>query len=457
MCRILATLAIAASTIVLTCQGQGLPDEINFLKSNSEGVHIYGVSTYFAYSAFDFPPAGAANFQRKNYGASGTVGWQRFHGRTSISTHYSGSYSGDIGTSGLNHLNHSLVFDLSRELGRKWTVNLSASGQDSFLAQSIFEPSTLGALSQTPSTTDDLAAAMSVGRFSNTQNGLALNGSPSGYAPTLAALLGSHMLIYGLQASVSYEYSSRLSFQFGSFAAGGQHRVSDQTAGVSDNNAIPRSLGSTASASLTYSLSPRTDVGVSVSETYMRTRFQKAYLTSANGSLARKMGKSWFLRAFGGESLTSNAQQTSGAPPMRQTIYGASIGVKQRAHTLVASYNRSGYDVSTASIGENTILSGAWNWSHPRRSWALHASYSRHETKNTGFSTLVGWQGSAGISQRLKTNLTLLVNCSYLRSRWIYLSNTSLVNVDGIRVSLGWTPQLRRHSADVSDTEEEVK
>ena len=456
---------LVAGILATSGWSQGLPDQLNFSQSHSEGFHLYGVSTFFSGSTYNFlssagsqaasVPAGQTpNLQRAQYGAGATLGWQHFRSRSrlGISARYSGSYNGTTAaSSSFNSLNHSGVINIDRSFGEKWNLSISASGQDVSLSQSLFEPTFLGGISQSASSFDDLAASLSVGRFSSTQNGAILNGAGA-YSTTLGALLGSRILSYSLNSSVSYEASSRLRFQFGSFAIGGQRRVDNASEGIQNNYVVPKTLGGVASAAFSYSLSPRTDVGVSVAQTYSSSRYQKAYGTSATASFGRKMGKDWFVRAFGGSSFTEKADQSTGRPPAQQLVWGGSIGYKTHSNTFTGLYNRSGYDSASAALGTNTTYSGAWSWRHPRSGWGFNASYLRHETLNTGFSNLSGWQGNGGISHSLPGNLSLFIAGSYLRSQGTFVdSQTSTVNVRAIRVSLSWAPRVARTGSSAAD------
>ena len=451
MRKILET-AILSAILVPACQSQGLPDQLNFLSSNRTGIHLYGVSAFVGHSVLDFPGATSLR-SRTNYGASGTLGWQKLRGQTNISARYSGGFFGDPENSNFNHFNQSAAFSVSRPLGRKWGVVAGGSVVDTSLSQYLFEPSTLGTISQTPASFDDLAAAFSVGQYSSSEAALKLNGSPALYSPTRAVLLGSSFLSYSVRASLSYAHSSRLQFQFGSFAIGGYHRrdnLADST--TIPNYVMPRSLGGDASAQMSYSLSPRTDFGVGVTQTYVTNRYQKSTSTSATASLGRKMGRNWFLRVYGGEAFNEDVQQASGTPLSRLTVGGGSIGFQTYGNTLVASYSRSASDVSSSTVGKNTMISAAWSWQRPHSSWGVHAGYGRNEISGTGYTTISGWQASVGFSQRLGWNLMLAANYSYLRSRGAYFSTLQEVNFNAVRMSISWAPQQRRPSVGVIET-----
>ena len=106
---------------------------------------------------------------------------------------------------------------------RKWTVTLTGGAQDTTLAEYLFQPSGLSVLSQLPATTDDLAAAFSIGQFSNSQMASMLTGASMLQSPARGLLLGNRVLSYSANAGLNYAHSSRLSFHFAAFSAGGQN------------------------------------------------------------------------------------------------------------------------------------------------------------------------------------------------------------------------------------------
>src|SRR5262245_32892463 len=138
-------LAMAAAGILgRGVQAQGLPDQLNFLNSNLEGIRLFGLSAFTTYSNYDYPQsrAGLAANWRLNFGASGTIGWQRVHGRTGISARYTASYYANARNTELNNFNHSVQLNLTRLFLRKWMLTVSANAQEINLAQYLFEPTT---------------------------------------------------------------------------------------------------------------------------------------------------------------------------------------------------------------------------------------------------------------------------------------------------------------------------
>ena len=444
--KILASLALSVGTLTTACWSQTLPALLDFTRSKAEGIRIYNVSTFYGYTRSEFPTSTGltvAPNSRQIYGVMGTLGWQRFRGRTNFSLRYTGTYTGDVRQSELNRVNHNAVFGLVRQFGRKWNLDISGSAQQASFYQYLFEPTPLSSVAQTPATFDNLAAAMSVGAYTSSQDNLQLSPSAATVSPIRAALLSAGLWTYGARAGLSYSPSSRLRFSFGSFAVGGQFRSGDQIPELRQSYFLPNTFGgdATASFSVDYTFSPRTMINVGVSQTYISTRLQRATGTNGVIALSRKMGRNWFLRGNIGAFYTE--YQSGWTSSRAQTIGGASLGFTTYAHTFLATYNRTGYDFNfnAGAIGANSIISGAWQWRRPRSDRAFNAGYNRIKSNTTGLTSLSGWQTHAGFTQRLPGNLFLSATYTHLSSRGVYLNLNNHINLDGARIMIGWAPR----------------
>jgi len=429
---------------------QALLDQVNFKASQLGGLQLIGVSVYSGYSTSAYPDGGFALNNSNGaaplggdatYGASASVGWQRHLARTDFSALYTGSYSGMVRNSGLNALNHSLSISAARKLTPRWTFEFSASAQDATLAQVLYQPSSLSVLSVAPATFDDLAAALSAGQFTSAQAASILTGTPILQTPGRNVLVGDRILSYTAQAGVNYAFSSRLHMHFGSFAAAGQTRLGGQDNVAPSNYVMPRTLGGDAGMGLSYSLSPRTDVGFDLGVNRTQNRIQTAYVNTATAFVSRKMGTHWFLRLQGGGAYSVITDQTTGSPKTRQIIGGGSLGFQARTHTLIGSYTRSAADTFGFAVGAITSEAGAWSWRQPGSRWGLFASFSEQQTRNTGFSSLTGWQAAGGVTARLDSHATLSAQYVYLSNSGTYLGTFNNLAIHSVRLSLGWSPQ----------------
>jgi hypothetical protein len=296
-------------------------------------------------------------------------------------------------------------------------------------------------VSQLPATFDDLAAALSIGQFSNAQTASMLTGAPVLESPARSLLLGDRVLSYSAQAALNYAHSSRLRFHFASFAAAGQHRTGGQSGIPQQNYVMPHSIGANAGMGVSYSSSPRTDLGFDVGADRTQNRYQSTYGTTATASLGRKMGMHWFLRVYGGGSFYEVIQQANGTPKTRQAVGGGAIGFHTYRHTFIGSYDRSSSDAFGFAIGTSTSAAGAWNWHRPGSRWSMFTSFGQQQTRNTGFTSISGWQVSTGMAGSLSAHTSVTAQYVYFRSAGSYLGTFSNLAVHSVRVSLGWAPQ----------------
>jgi hypothetical protein len=449
--RLVEAIFTVAGLFAAPCLGQELLDDVNFKSGQLGGLHLVGISVFSGYSTSAYPQAGfefngstngVANLGAdESYGASASVGWQTHTEKNNVSVIYTGTYQGMAHYSNLNAFDQSLSVSAVRMLTPKWTFSLSASGQDSSLAQYLFQPSTLSVITQVPASLDDLAAALSAGQYSSAQVASLLTGSPAVQTPERSLLLGNRVLSYTARASMAYALSSRLNLHFASFAAAGQTRSGGEDSVPAQNYVMPRSLGGDAGMGFSYSLSPRTQIGVDVTENRTVNRYQSAYISTANASLSRKMGERWFLRAYGGGTYTEMTQQSLGTPKTSQITGGGSLGFRTDSQSLVASYNRAANDTYGFAVGTVTTMSGAWNWRRVGSRWSVFASFGEQQTRSTGFDSLSGWQASGGVSTNLNPHTTLSTQYVYMNSSGTYLGAVNNLTVQSVRVSLGWAPQ----------------
>ncbi len=433
------------------CQAQVFSD-VDFKGTAIEGFHLYGISAYSGYSSSAYPITNnvtpiigaSALGWTVTYGATGSVGYQRHQGKTNFSAIYGLNYGGSIKYANLNALNHSLTINMNRELTSKWTLSVSASGRDSTLDQLIYEPSTLSVLSQTPTSANNLAAALSVGQFSSATAAATLSGGASANLTSAVAssLVGDRVLSYGANASLSYAPTERWNIHFGAVSAGGEAQIGTTNGVPQQNYFTPNTLGLNAGVGFSYALSPRTQLDFDADGLRSRNAYQTAYSTTFTAGIGRKMGEHWFLRASGGTARNSVIQQASGAPQPQEIIGNGSLGFQTHAQTFVASYRRSSYDGSGLGVGTNTNSSGAWSWRRPGARWSVFSSFGYQQMANTGFSSFSGWSASAGLNQILPANMRLSAQYVYFHSSGTYTGGgTTGVSVNSIRVTVGWSPQ----------------
>lgn len=448
MRRLIAVIAIA-TVIIGTGGAQSLSDQVSFKDAPGDGFRLYGVSFYSGYSTSALPqglgqaatPGAQDVGGAANYGASASFGWQHHRQRTSFSMMYTSAYVGMTHYSDLNALNHSLTVTASRELARKWTLFLTGAAQDSTLAEFLYQPSALSVLTQLPATFDDLAAAFSIGQFSNSQMASMLTGASMLESPARGLLLGNRVLSYTANLGLNYAASSRLSFHFAALSAGGQNIRGGQSGVPQVTYAVPRSIGMSGGVGLSYALSPRTQVGLNVEENRMTNKYQNANITNATVSAGRRMGMRWFLNLRGGGSVIQTTKSFYNVPISTQVIGGGSLGFRTYTQTFVASYDRTSADTYGFAVGKNTSATGSWNWRRPGSRWTIFASGQQQQMSGTGFAAITGWEASGGISESLNAHTSLSTQYVYYTMKGNYAGTLSNMVAHSVRLTLSWNPQ----------------
>ena len=283
MRRILNFILIVAGLITPTLSGQSLLDEVNFQSGQFGGVHLIGVSVFAGYATSAYPQASLSSLSLPNlggdgnYGATASLGWQHHGENINIGVMYTGTYGGMFRYSDLNAYSQSASLSVSRTFAQKWSVSLSGSGSDSSIEQYLFQPTSLGVISQIPTTFDNLAAAFGAGQFTNTQAASMLTGAPIPQTAARTLLLGDRVLSYSATASLVYTASPRLQFHFSSFAAAGQARFGGQNGTTPSTYVMPRSIGANGGVGFTYAVSPRTQITADLEASRSLNQFQSFY------------------------------------------------------------------------------------------------------------------------------------------------------------------------------------
>jgi len=413
------------------------------------GLRFYGLTVFAGYSTSALPlsqagaalgsPGAATLGPDENYGFSATLGWQIHHQRTDLSVLYSGTYQGSANYSDLNAYSQSLTVNSSRYFTPKLRLTFSGTAQDMTLAEFLFQPSTI--LTQAPSNFNDLAAAASIGAFTNSQIAAMLTASPVLQSPVVNSLIGTRILSYSGQLSLEYQASQRLRFHFASLSAGAQSRLNGEFNSSLQNGSVPRTFGLNAGAGFSYMLSPRTDLGFTAEENRFNNVAQKAYTSNAYATIGRKMGMRWFLQAHAGGSIITPVGSAPVIAKGHQIIGGGSIGFRTFRHSLIGTYERNTSDTYGFAVGTVSMYTGTWLYHAPGSRWTLFSTYSQEQIRNAGFVSMSGWQATGGISQMLSRRTTLTAQYVYLSNTGTYNGSPTSFAVQSVRLSLGWSPQ----------------
>jgi hypothetical protein len=440
-CKLLALMALSG-----TCWAQftslGL---LNPVGAHRGGLHLYGVSVYSSYNSSPIPfttfqqPQGQSLGYEVAYGASLSAGWSHPTPRSSISVTYSLGYSGRVRYSDWNSFNHDLGLTASRKLSAKWDGHVAASGAIRNIEQYLFSPTILGAIVSTPTSFDDLASAIVAGKYTDSQLASLLTGVPLTVSPAQTFLFGHRVLLAAMQAGVTFSESQRLTFNFGTSVSRAQQLNSGQSSLEDPPVLLKHATSGGASVGMSYSLSPRTQVGVEVSTHHVFSNVTSTYGTTISASIGHTIGRRWFVTGHGGTAFVTRVRDAAGPAPPPHYVLGGSVGVKFSRHTFMASHDRSISDLYGLGVSYTMTTSGAWNW-RMGAGWSLSCSAGYQSMAGAALARVKGMRATVGTGHALSRMFAVSFGASYMENALDTGDTPFRGSFYSAMVTLSWRP-----------------
>jgi hypothetical protein len=421
-------------------------DQLNPFTPHGGGIHLYDISVYSSYNSAPLPfvafqrPGQPSLGHEIGYGASTGLGWTRLGARSSIALTYTVGYSGRVRYSDWNSLNHSFSLSARWKPAARWETHLSATAAVRNIEHYMFSPTILSQLAAAPATFDELAAAMVAGKYTNDQLASLLTGAPLVESPAQTFLFGDRVLVGGLQAGASYSKSPRMTVHFG---AGGS-RVQQLDSGLDKTAARPPVLLAHATSGnvgmgVSYSLSPRTQIGVDVATHHVFSSLTSTYGTTITASVGRTMGRRWLVTGHGGGAFVTRVRDAIGPAPPPHYVFGGSLGVKFSRHTFVASHDRSITDVFGLGASYGTTSAGAWHWK-AGGGWAVSTSAGWQQLSGSQFMAVRGTHAMAGASHSLTRMMSIRFGVAYMDNSVKTAGTPFSGSFYSATVALSWRP-----------------
>lgn len=419
----------------------------NPVGTSVSGIHLYDVTGFAGWVSQVSPQGGfylpnsAGLKGDEMLGGSATVGWSRGL-KNNISIVYTASYSGEFRYSNLSALSHFFTLNSSRHLGSKWTLGLAATSALSTYDQMLFSPTVFSSVAALPGTFDDLASAVLTGKYNNNQLASLLTGAPVIESPARTLFFGNRVFTSSAATSLSYAHSQRLSINFSASASRSEH-LND---GNNPNDIqyiylLPRAIVGSANAGISYSLTPRTQVGVNLSSSRGFSRIEDAYTSYGTAFIGRTMGQRWFaqVRAGGGFAVNvhSHAYGTNGTTP----VFGGTLGYRRYAHSFLVAADQSLGQSYGVGAAKTVTANVAWQWWRPGRHWGLNSNYMAQRFNSGAFGSVNGWRAGFGMTRQLNRHMVLETGYAFGS-----YSNDSAVSPyqsqqHAVRVSVMWMPR----------------
>jgi hypothetical protein len=411
------------------------------------GVSLDSISAFYFYATQPlFPGLTRAVLTRTHIaggGGAATLAWRHFGSRSTFTASYSGSYFGSSQAVDSSSLNHAMSIDLSRALQR-WTVGFALNGQLSGSQQYLFNPSSLGQIAAAPSTFDDLASAMLTGNSTNTQlNGL-VNGAPLLESPIRTSLYGERVASGGATTYARYNVSPRLTIRMGASAFKALHLAPDtQSQTAAERYILPQSTSVGGDFGISYSLSPRTQIGANLGTSRVFSRIQPGYYTTGTGSIGRIMGRRWFVDGHAGAGMIFQVGDlvTIQRHRISQPVVGGSIAYRTGAHTLMLVNDWTLGDPYGAGSTRTITSTFSWTWAPIRSGWSFALGGGHQQLFRDGATTLTGEGANARVGRAITRQISLLFEYGF-QTNYGSLTGAHL-RQQGVRVSLAWMPRQR--------------
>jgi hypothetical protein len=380
----------------------------------AQGFHLYTLSIYNSYYSNLPYNTGAGLGSDISAGGTMSMGWVRSRPRSSVSLNYSPSYTRDFTYSQWNTLNHAFSFSASRSLTPYWALTVSTSAEVMNRSNFLFAPTSFSRIVATAATPEELAAAVLPGvAHDNTELASLLTGTAIPVNPG-QTLFGERVLNASFQVSAAYR-KARWAFAL----SGGGTRLQNLAAPpqVTGASLVPTASTGHAGVSLSYSLSPRTEFGVSVGTQRTISRIYDGYTSTAVATLGHRMTPRWFTEIHGGGGYLVYVRSSFSAPGPQYSV-GASLGFKTNSHTFLAAIDRSIQDTYGIQAISTLGGTGSWRWSRPNSSWQISASASRQAMHSAALQNVSAFVASAGVSYRLTRRAAMTSTYAYMRNSY---------------------------------------
>lgn len=368
--------------------------------------------------------------------------WRKFTERTTFFLSYTPSYLADWRYTSLDALNHSFTLNVSRKITPLLTLGFSAAADLSSYAESLFLPTAASNIAAAPADFQNLAAGLLSGNFANNPLlGVLLTNAPLVQSPANSLVYGEKVLTASAKTSLSYAISPLLSIDITASGTRTQNISASQPGGGANAYLVPTAMSESAGLTLSYSASPVTQIGASLTESHSSSALFDGYTSIAQATFGRTIGQAWILQAHGGFSVTDSLGRVRAPAQVTPApTGGGSLAYKAGAHTLLGSFDRATAETYGLGASTTSAANATWHWRPPSNAWWLEAGISWQQFSGGALSTISGWRSSFSWNRMAGTH-------TVLQTQYVYANYSSgppasryRSSQNAVRVTVTWMP-----------------
>jgi hypothetical protein len=206
---------------------------------------------------------------------------------------------------------------------------------------------------------------------------------------------------------------------------------------------ISNTTSGDAALAISYSFSPITQLGGTVTTTRIASSLQDAYTTASQASLGRTFGRRWFMQIHGGVGLTKPVRQTSLSSTTSTAphpVAGGSFGYKTFSHTLLGSFDRIVSDAYGLGATTTSSANATWRWRRPGNSWWLDSAFGWQWLQGNAVTNTSGWHTTVGLNRAMGTHVVFSTQYAHLTYSGALQPTAYHRSQDAMRVSVIWDP-----------------
>ncbi len=405
--------------------------------AHRDGFDIYSASAATAYSSYPGTFSSSTSNGGKVQGgystlAGVTLGYSHGGPNLKFAFKYSPSYAGAFYSSSLNSFNQSLSLEMVAKLSAKWAFSLAASGDDVTIDQFLFKQNGLSQLVAGSATVDEFASAV-------------LSGSSTSLASSPQTLVfGTRILSYGVNGGFTYKPTTRFSVNIN---GGGYQSIARNHDNGSGQFLTPRTNVEHGGIALSYSLNPRTEIGVITEATQSHNALVDYRSFSYTGSYGRKLGTHWFASVQAGLGTYQYLGNKTALPSGASIVTSGTLGYKDRENAWAVTYNRMVGDVYGLASSSSSSVFGSWNWKKPGKKWALQAFGGQQRLLGSSMGAITIWHGSAAVSRSLNRQTSVSLAYGYMSDAVAPVLTFSNGVAHSVRLTIFWIP--RQHQMEL--------